>query len=309
MIYREFGRTKLQVSALALGTVALGTPYGFAPKAAARQPSRGDAIALIKNAVAQGITLVDTAPVYGTAESLVGAAVGDDASVIIATKVTVPATTESAGLRKALEASLESSRAALRRDKLDIVQIHNATPASLALPEVGGVLRSARAEGVIRFLGASVYTADEALAAIASGWIDVLQVPFNVLDQRITSRVLDAARAAGVGVLSRSALLKGALTERASSMPSELDGLRRGADRARQAFGATWGELPSSALRFCLSDPRVSSVLVGASTKSELEVAIAAVDAGPLSDDLREVASGLAITDERLIDPRLWPAT
>jgi aryl-alcohol dehydrogenase-like predicted oxidoreductase len=216
MMYREIGRTKLQVSALALGTVTLGTVYGFAANPVERQPSRDDALALIRHAVSQGVTLIDAAPAYGTAESLVGAAVGDNVKVVVVMKVIIRANTKSAGLLRALEASLASSRVAFHRGTLDIAQIHNATDASLAIPEVGDVLRGARDKGTVRFLSALAYTADEALAAISSGRIDVLQVPFSVLDQRVTTRVVDAARSAGVGVLSRSALLKGALIERAA---------------------------------------------------------------------------------------------
>lgn len=309
MVFRELGRTKLRVSGLALGTVALGTPYGFESQAGPRQPTADAAIGLLRHAVSSGITLFDTAPTYGTAESLVGAALSGDDRAIIATKVTVPLSGDDAALRRSIRESIERSRSELGRDVLDIVQIHNATPATLAQAAVTGELREARERGIIRFLGASVYTPDEAIVAIATGWVDMLQVPFNLLDQRVAARVLDEAKNAGVGVLTRSALLKGALSERATTMPAGLEGLRIGAERARVALKTTWRELPEAALRFCLSDERVSSVLIGASNVAELDQALAAAKAAPFTPEVRAVAGGLALSDERLIDPRLWPAT
>ncbi len=313
MIYRRFGRTDLQVSGLALGTVALGTSYGIAGSAGAGRPQETDAIALLRYAADQGVTLFDTAPAYGDAERLAGLALGDRTDCVIATKVTVPPAEDrsgmtSSGLRAALEDSLAASRRMLRRETLDIVQIHNATPEILATTPVVDVLTENRAKGAIRFLGASVYTADEAMAAIASGWIDVLQVAFSVLDQRMRPQVFAAAIRADVGVLTRSAFLKGALTERSQWLPPALHGLRDGADRARRTLGASWRQLPETALRYCLSEERVASVLTGASTRSELDQALDAVAAGPLPTSEFAAAAGLALGDETLIDPRRWPA-
>jgi hypothetical protein len=92
-------------------------------------------------------------------------------------------------------------------------------------------------------------------------------------------------------------------------MLHDLDGLRRGADRVRQALGATWPDLPGAALRLCLGETRVASVLIGASTKAEVSGAMAAGAEGPLSSNLRDVARGLALTEEHLIGPRQWPAS
>jgi aryl-alcohol dehydrogenase-like predicted oxidoreductase len=313
MIYRRLGRTNLQVSAVALGTVALGTRYGIAGPGQDRRPRESDALALLRYAADGGVTLFDTARAYGDAERLVGLALGHRTECIIATKVTVPGEGDrkamtSADLRKALIGALTSSRRMLRRDVLDIVQIHNATPEILASTEIMDVLTENRGRGMIGFLGASVYSVDEAMAAIAAGWIDVLQVAFSILDQRMRQRVFEAAKLADIGVVTRSAFLKGVLTERAKWLPPRLGPLRDGADRARQSMGVSWDQLPQTALRYCLAEERVASVLVGPSTQRELDQALDAVAAGPLPAPEFAAAVDLALTEETLIDPRLWPA-
>lgn len=298
MKYRPLGRTGLSVSAVSLGTVSLGVDYGIAAPGEFGPPGADAAIALLKEAVARGITLFDTAPAYGDSEALIGRAIGRDTRAIIATK------TASADVQTALDAS----RRALGRDTLDIVQMHNASAAEIEDGRMLDALDAARIRGTLRFIGASVYGEDAALAAIRSGRVDVLQIAFNVLDQRMASRVLPGAEAAGVGVLLRSALLKGALTPKAQSLSDALAPLRAQAQRVRDVLaGGRWDALPAAAMRFCLSVPDVASVLAGVRTAEELEAALAAEAAGPLDEARMAEARDLAIEDERLLNPSYWP--
>lgn len=298
MKYRPLGRTGLSVSAVSFGTVSLGADYGIAAPGEFGRPGADAAIALLKEAVARGITLFDTAPAYGDSEALIGRAIGRDTRAIIATK------TASADV----ETALDASRRALGRDTLDIVQMHNASAAEIEDGRILDALDAARIRGTLRFIGASVYGEDAALAAIRSGRVDVLQIAFNVLDQRMASRVLPDAAAAGVGVLLRSALLKGALTPKAQSLSDALAPLRAQAQRVRDVLaGGRWDALPAAAMRFCLSVPDVASVLAGVRTAEELEAALAAEAAGPLDEVRMAEARDLAIEDERLLNPSYWP--
>ena len=313
MKYRPLGRTGLTVSAVSLGTVSLGVEYGINAPGEFGRPDEASALRLLHAAVDRGITLVDTAPAYGESERLIGRAIGRDPRVIIATKVTPPASRYvvpgfSRTAREEIDASLDASRRALGRDALDIVQIHNATGEMVEAAEVADALLEAKRRGVVRFIGASVYGEEAAFAVIRSGQFDVVQVAFNVLDQRMAARVLPAADAAGVGVFVRSAFLKGALTPKAQWLPESLAPLREAAERARDLLaGGRWDSLPEAAMRFCLSVPRVASVLAGARTSAELDGAIDAEAAGPLAPVLFARAAALALDDEQLLNPSHWP--
>jgi aryl-alcohol dehydrogenase-like predicted oxidoreductase len=120
--------------------------------------------------------------------------------------------------------------------------------------------------------------------------------------------VLPAAARAGVGVMTRSAVLKGVLTSKAQWLPPALAPLGQAAQRACDAIAnGSWAQLPQSAVRFCLSHAAVSSVLIGARTMDELEAALDAEAAGPLDDAVLEQARALSIDDEQLLNPSTWP--
>ena len=203
--------------------------------------------------------------------------------------------------------SVETSLRELRRDVLDIVQIHNATQDILERGEILDVLEYAREAGKLKFVGASVYGEPAALAAVRSGRVDVLQIALNLLDQRMLTTVLPEARRNNVGIVARSVFLKGALTDRARLLPDGLRGLAEASDRMREALGETWDSLPCAALRFCLSTPGVHSVLVGLRSLPELAAAIASEEAGPLDNAVVRKTDLLKLNDEQLLNPSHWP--
>jgi len=310
--YRSLGRTGLQVSSIALGTVSLGVDYGLRAPGEFGRPSDADAIGLLQHAADAGVNLFDTSPNDGQSQRLLGQALGHRPDCLFATKVSIPKDadgnrTHGKELQDAVHTSLAASLRSLQRDWLDIVQIHNATVEVISQGEMAQALLDARQQGKVRFIGASVYTEGEALAVIEAGCFDLVQVAYNVLDQRMAERVFPAAERAGVGIMARSAFLKGALTPKAQWLPPELAELRQAVEGAREVLGASWQSLPEMALRFCLSAPQVATVLVGARTLVELKQALTAVEAGPLPTYLLTRTQTLALTDEHLLNPFYWP--
>jgi len=309
MHYRPLGRTGLTVSALSLGTVSLGIDYGIEAPGAFGRPDEDTAVRVVKAALDRGITLIDTAPASGAAERIVGRATAGDPRAIVATKLApYTGSYEASAFRRAVDASVESSLRALDRDAIDVLQLPNATREMIDNDDVTRALVDVKKRGLVRFLGATIYDEAAALAIIETGEYDTLQVAVNVLDQRKLRAVMPAAEAAGIGVIVRSAFLKGALTPKAEWLPAALAPLRDAAGRARDTLaGGSWELLPHAALRFCLSAPHVATVLAGARTLVELEAALAAEAAGPLDAQTMSAARKLAIKDDALLNPSRWP--
>lgn len=309
MQFIELGASGLRVSRLGIGTASFGLEHYGIPTPGEASVESNQAIRILRSAADGGINFFDTAPGYGPSEKLLGQALDSYKDCILATKVAVPEGLGSISgreLQGMVNASLDASRRALRRDVLDVVQIHNATISILESKQLVECLEQAREEGKLRWIGASVYGPGTALAAIRTGKIQVLQLAVSVLDQRMCSQVLPEAKKAGVGILTRSALLKGALTKRARWLPESLRPVAEASARAVQALDTTWDELPAMALRFCLSLSGAQTVLVGVRGEEELQECLAAEAVGPLCGNLLKIAHSLALDDEQLLNPSFW---
>jgi aryl-alcohol dehydrogenase-like predicted oxidoreductase len=283
------------IDRLGLGTAALGVAYG-APHAERAAPAQAEAAAAIEAALDAGIRLIDTAPAYGDVEALVGAVAGGS-DCAIATKLPPGVTT-----RDEVRAAAEASLRALRRDAIDILQIHNATAALVEQGAVPAALAELRGEGLIHAAGATTYGEADALAVIACPELDVVQVAFSALDRRPAARVLGAP---GTRVIARSALVRGVLSPRGEHLAGPFAPLHEAADAFRAAAGASWAELPGAAVAYCLAEPRIAATLLGPRDAVELR---------ELLDGAGRFA-GRALADgwqrelpAELLDPSRWPA-
>lgn len=288
-----------------MGTVELGLDYGIIQPGETAKPDGDHSIRLLHRAADAGINLFDTAPSYGCSEEILGRAFTDRKQIIIATKINIPP--DDLDTEKFIISSLARSRRKLQKDHLDIVQVHNATADTFLHSKAFKVLQEEKESGNIRFTGASVYEPENALAAIDSGMIDVIQVAYNVLDQRMDEIVLDRARSEGIGILSRSVYLKGVLTARAKWLPDHCTPLRDASEHVKKIMNlASWDDLSEFALRFALSNPLINSVLVGVSNEVELDFALKVFNKGKLSDNELDLAHQCKINDKFWLDPSNW---
>jgi aryl-alcohol dehydrogenase-like predicted oxidoreductase len=313
MQYRPLGRTGLAVSALALGTVELGLDYGIEAQGEFGRPTQAEAVRLVHAALDAGITFVDTARAYGDSERVLGIALADRCDeVVLETKVDPrpPAgvTWSDAELRDMMLASLETSLRLLRTDHVDVWMIHSIDERLLERREVlAGVFEEAQSSGKIGWSGASFYGAALPETALAYDLFDVMQITYSVLDQRLSERVLPLAADKGVGVVARSVLLKGALTERAEYLPDRLEPLRAHSRQFRQLVAAMGDSVTPAqgAIAFALAHPQIDTVLVGARTESELAEDLAALEIRYSEAELESLAA-LGIDDAAMLDPSTW---
>ena len=290
------GRTNLEVSELALGTVELGLDYGIG---AAHRPSESAAAALLHYALDHGVTLIDTARAYGNAERIIGEALkGRRDEYVLVSKVRP----EAASIPSLVEESLRD----LQTDHIDVVLLHCAGDAPPD-PEATGVLQRCREQGKVRFMGASVYGPAAAMDAIQSGDHDCLEIGYSVLDRRPEVDVLAAAADAGVGILARSVLLKGALSPRYRDLPKGLASLKQCVERLAAIAGSA-ERLPEFAYRYVLGRTPPHAALIGTACIAELQAGIDYTSMGPLADDLVAAAQLVHVEEERYLNPGLWPA-
>lgn len=312
--YRPFGKgCDFEVSEISLGTVSLGMPYGIPAHGNLGMPDYQQAVDLLRYAAQCGITLYDTAPAYGNSEKILGEALGSDDQCRFATKITMPCdengnsyTTRQ--LTERITASIHSSLRNLRRDTIDILQVHNLNMELIARDDLIEMLCQIRQQGKFRCLGATVYTVEEALAVVHDERFHIIQVAYNLLDRSMGKWVLPEAHRRGMGVMIRSIYLKGVLTQKATALSDAMQTLRSQATTLAATLTGGWSALPEAALRFCLSNPNFTSALIGPCRKSELTVALRAYEKGALRHEEHELIDGaLSGIDAMWLDPRNWP--
>lgn len=304
---RTLGRTGLQVSVISLGTVELGLDYGIAGEG---RPDDAEAARLLHRALDLGINLIDTARAYGESERRIGSALASRRQeYVLASKVPTfrAGNLSGAALRARAAASIRESLAALRTDMIDIMMIHAGAREAIAGGEVSQALDDARRAGLVRFTGASVYGPEDALAAIRSGEFDCLEIAYSLLDRRAESAVLAAAAEAGVGVIVRSVLLKGALTHRYTLLPETLAQVKVTVEAAMAAAGVTVEGLPELAYRYVLGNTLAHTALVGTRHAAEMEAAVAFAARGPLPGEVAQALHALPAIEEHWLNPGNWP--
>lgn len=301
----------MEVSLLGLGTVEIGLEYGIGAK---KLPEEQEAITILKTAVDAGITYIDTAYGYGVAEERIGkSGIGKIPGIVIGTKCAMilekGEDIRGEELKKLINEQVEESLQRLQTDSLQLLQLHYATKEQIERGELIEILQNLKNAGKIQHAGISTRGEEAPLAAIASNFFETIQVAHSIVDQRMAPNVLPEALKNDVGIVNRSVLLKGSLVPiRRDQLPEELAKLKensRQAEKIATEFGMT---LPTLAMRFVISNPAVSTALMGTTKPERIANMIEAIQAGPLPEDILKELRELAIDDPMQVDPAKWPA-
>jgi aryl-alcohol dehydrogenase-like predicted oxidoreductase len=312
MEYRVLGRTNLRVSALGFGCGNVG---GLMIRGTRAERERA-----VGRALELGVNFFDTAPAYGdgvSEEHLGETLEALKAQCLVATKVRVGAD----GLddpKNAVTRSLETSLRRLRRDRVDLLQLHDPIRATRAGGEPGAdevldrilpVFEALRRAGKVGFVGMTAIGDTPAVHRVLdAAAVDSAQVPFNLLNPSAGVAVspgfpgqdfeglLARTRAQRIGVVVIRVLAAGALSGELARHPiavPAVEPIASGPDYATDVRRAQTlrvlvreghaASLVEAALRFPLGSDAVSTVLLGYSSLEHLEGAAAAVAKGPLS--------------------------
>ena len=232
---RTLGRTGRTVSVIGLGTWQLGADWG--------EVSESDALDVLAASVDAGVTMFDTADVYGDgrSERLIGRFLAGDPGhgITVATKMgrRVQQREENYTLAN-FRAWTDRSRQNLGVDTLDLVQLHCPPSHVFASDAVFDALDTLVDEGAIANYGVSVETCEQALAAIARPGTASVQIIFNAFRLKPLDAVLPAAAEAGVGIIARVPLASGLLSGKYTAETTFAENDHRTFNRHGEAFDA-----------------------------------------------------------------------
>ena len=316
MNYRTLGRTGLSVSEIGFGCGNVG---GLMIRG-----EHADQVKAVARAMELGINYFDTASQYGAgqSETNLGRVLNElNAQVYVGTKYRLE-TEDGADIKGGVIRSVDASLARMAREQVDLIQLHNRVSpqrdlagGTLSVEDVLGEVVEAtemlRAQGKVRFWGLTGVGVTESLHRVVdSGALYSVQTVYNLLnasagadvapgfDMPDYKRLIDRANAAEMGVVVIRVLAAGALSGLAERDPVAVPSVAPiGSGRDyQQDFDRSAGfrfmvsdgytdDLVEASVRFALSNPGVSTVLVGYSNMDHLEQSVRFADKGPLPSD------------------------
>ena len=311
MRYRQLGSTGIEVSEIGYGAWGIGGKLW-------QDGDDNEALSALRRAIDLGLNFIDTALAYGDghSEELVGQIERESGKTLyIASKVPPKNLTWPAKPGIPIDqvfpydhvmACTEKSLSHLKRDYLDLQQLHVWNPEWIASDEWRRAFEHLKKSGKARHVGISINNHDpnSALELMRTGLIDSVQVIYNIFDQSPETKLFPLALELGVGVLARVPLDEGALTgtiredsvfpegdfrnryfkgDRKKQVVEHVDALKRDLADVREGGEAP---LPEVALRYCLSDTAVSTVIPGMRKVRNVEQNCAVSDMGPLPLDV-----------------------
>jgi diketogulonate reductase-like aldo/keto reductase len=231
-----------------------------------------DCAPIVQRALARGIRVFDSSPMYGRAERVLGTALGERRDeAFVATKVWAESAEEG---QSQAEQALD-----WYGGRVDLYQVHNL----VALEEQLALLERLREEARVRLIGATHYSPRafaELAALMRTGRIDVVQVPYNPREREVEREILPLAEELGIGVLVMRPFAEGSLTRRSPSTNVSALGVD------------TWAQ---ALLKWVLSDPRCTCAIPATADLAHVDENAAAGEAPWLDPDQRDYVARVAV--------------
>jgi aryl-alcohol dehydrogenase-like predicted oxidoreductase len=314
MKYRQLGRTGLRVSEIGFGAWAIGGSWGF--------QAESESLAALHTAIDLGVNFIDTAAGYGDgrSERIIAKVLKERKETVYVATKTPPAPgpwppspycrADERYSEQYLRQNVEERLRNLGTDCIDVLQLHTWTRAWNKSPVPFEILRKLRDEGKIRFIGLSTPEHDQnsVIDLMRDGYLDTVQVIYNIFEQEPAAQLLPVAAECGVGVIIRVAFDEGVLTGkyRADTVFPDDDFRSRyfAGDRLERAvtrvenikedLSGSGLSMPQAALKFALSPAEVSVVIPGMRNIAQAEANVAVSELPALDDNLIQTLRGHA---------------
>jgi aryl-alcohol dehydrogenase-like predicted oxidoreductase len=304
---RKLGKTGFEVSALGFG----GGPVGYL------ETDRQDVSKILNTLLDRGVSLIDTAASYRGSEEAIGEAVShrrDDYVLVSKCGQAFDDIEGEAWSATAIGQTVERALRRLRTDHLDVMLLHSCDLEFLQQGEALGALVKARDAGKIRFLG---YSGDNETAVYAAGLdeVAVIETSVNICDHANIDNLLPVTRRNNIGVLAKRPVANAAWRDASEQRGMYVNYARTYSERlAKMAItlaelgfageaGAAWPEI---ALRFTLSQPGVTTAIVGTTNVANAERNLEAASKGALPENtVAEIRAAFQRAEAAAGEP--WP--
>lgn len=287
---------------IGLGTVQFGIDYGISNQDG--KTSLDEIEKILNVAMHNGISVIDTAAMYGTSEEALGKTLSESHRFKIVTKT--PRFTSSAITSddvQRLEDSFSQSLHKMKRASSYGLLIHNADD---LLSENGHLLFAKMSElkqkSLVEKIGVSVYTALQIDEILEKFQMDIVQLPINVFDQRLlVSGHLSKLKKRGVEIHARSAFLQGLLLMSPETLPPFFDSVREHLKNYHRVIHRHGLTPVRAALGFLINIPDINFIICGVNNHTQLkEICAEAVPVESMD------FSSFSLSDEFILNPSNW---
>jgi len=283
---------------LCLGTVQFGMNYGVQENG---QPSLSKALEILNTAYAAGIRNYDTAASYGSAEAVLNVFLSQ--SSVKPENVRIISKTKSADERMKLD--VEQTLRNLGLSYLNGCLLHDA---NLIFNERAvNNLKSLKDNGVSKEIGISVYTPEQAVKSLDYDFIDIIQVPYNVLDRRLDKcNFFENAKKSGMTVYVRSVLLQGLLMINADELPDHMKFAEPYVRKFQDICNKNEIGYFEGAVGYVLNHEDIDFLVFGVDNLNQLNDYISLYNDSKILDYRSIFSSVFENVDEKVIMPTLW---
>ena len=301
----------LQISELTLGTAQLGLNYGIANTL--RKPSSHIAEMILSEAVKNGITSFDTASVYGNSEKIIGDFFKKNQTFPRTIITKIPKIQLNSEKPKFLEI-YDKMKSILSNSKNNLYQeiqvclLHEPSDMYTYDGQIVDSLIRLKKEGLVKLIGASVYSPLEAEDFITFPEFDVIQLPINLFDTRlIQNGMIIRLNESGKIIFARSIFLQGLFFMNINKLPPHLQIAKNALKQLYKISSEFQISIPVLAFNFVREIKEITSIIFGVESVEQLQNNIDLLNFNGLSTDIKqELQKSFSNMPEKLINPTKW---
>lgn len=306
MLMNNFKKSNYNISKFGLGTVQFGLDYGFT-----RRKSQEEVNSILKTAVDNDITLIDTAREYGDSEDKIGNFIENyKNNFVIATKLHLIDDLDNINyntLKDNIYNSVEESLEKLQLNKIPILQLHQTVEQIYKNDDFWNVIHQLKEDKLIDLFGVSVYELPETKFIMEkyTNNVDFFQVPYNLFDRRF-DEIQNDLDSNNIGLISRSTFLKGIIPCSIEDVPENLNDIKPFKEELSSIAAELNVSVADLASAFVYYNNFINSTILGVDSPEELENNIKIIEKFD-KNDLKSIDfDKFKINNDYLIDPRKW---
>lgn len=283
-----------------LGTAQMGLPYGVNNKIG--QLEQSTAIELLEAAYSKGITILDTAAAYGNAHKVIGAYHNSHGSASFQVNTKIP----KGLLVETYESEIHQYLEDLQISQIKTLMLHSFEDYSQG-EAVKLALSSLKRQGLIQQIGVSVYTNEQLTNAINEDPIEVIQLPFNLLDNwELRGELITKAKEKQKEIHIRSVFLQGLFYMDLGNTNPVMQELKPYLSELHQIAAASSMSIGELAIRYAISFAEVDGVLIGVDGVAQFKDNVSVFHKGAMDSELRDKISKVVVTSTEWLNPSNW---